>query len=71
MVEGKLQIEGEVVHVIVRRCFNLNRLLQKSISNKGETIQVTPSRADERSGTNDTRVENVQGKIFPGGRNFR
>jgi error-prone DNA polymerase len=71
MVEGKLQIEGEVIHVIVRRCFNLNRLLQKSISNKGEPIQVTPSRADEKSAANDTRVENVQGKIFPGGRNFR
>jgi error-prone DNA polymerase len=71
MVEGKLQIEGEVIHVIVRRCFNLNRLLQKSISNKGETIQVTPSRADEKSASNDTRVENAQGKIFPGGRNFR
>jgi hypothetical protein len=23
MVEGKLQIEGEVIHVIVKRCFNL------------------------------------------------
>ncbi len=71
MVEGKLQIEGEVIHVIVRRCFNLNRLLQKSISYKGETISVATSRADETSGTNDTRVESVQGKIFPGGRNFR
>jgi error-prone DNA polymerase len=27
MVEGNLQIEGEVVHVIVQRCHNLNPLL--------------------------------------------
>lgn len=71
MVEGKLQIEGEVIHVVVRRCFNLNRLLQKSISYKGETIQIPTSRADERSAATDTRVEDAQGKIFPGGRNFR
>lgn len=29
MVEGKLQIEGEVIHVIVERCFNFSRLLRK------------------------------------------
>lgn len=28
MVEGKLQREGEVVHVIVQRCFNLSKLLK-------------------------------------------
>lgn len=28
MVEGKLQREGEVVHVIVQRCFDLSNLLQ-------------------------------------------
>ncbi|WP_343700658.1 error-prone DNA polymerase [Chitinophaga sp.] len=27
MVEGKLQREGEVVHVVVQRCYNLNKLL--------------------------------------------
>lgn len=28
MVEGKLQIEGEVIHVIAQRCFDLSRLLR-------------------------------------------
>ena len=28
MVEGKLQIEGEVIHVIVRRCTDLTKLLR-------------------------------------------
>jgi len=32
MVEGKLQIEGEVVHVIVSRCHNFNRLLKGEIT---------------------------------------
>jgi error-prone DNA polymerase len=31
MVEGKLQIEGEVVHVIVSRCHNFNGLLKGEI----------------------------------------
>ena len=28
MVEGQLQIEGEVVHVIVKKCYNFSRLLR-------------------------------------------
>jgi error-prone DNA polymerase len=27
MAEGHLQIEGEVIHVVVQRCFNMNVLL--------------------------------------------
>jgi error-prone DNA polymerase len=30
MVEGKLQIEGEVVHVIVRHCYNLSSLFTRT-----------------------------------------
>lgn len=29
MVEGKLQIEGDVIHVVVKRCFNLNKMLRE------------------------------------------
>ena len=29
MVDGQLQIEGEVIHVIVRQCYNYNFLLEK------------------------------------------
>jgi error-prone DNA polymerase len=32
MVEGKLQREGEIIHVIVRRCFNCNKLLKGNIN---------------------------------------
>jgi error-prone DNA polymerase len=29
MVEGKLQVEGEVIHVIVEKCFDLTKMLKK------------------------------------------
>ena len=29
MVEGKLQVEGEVIHVIVEKCFDLSKMLRK------------------------------------------
>jgi error-prone DNA polymerase len=29
MVEGKLQVEGEVIHVIVEKCFDLSSMLRK------------------------------------------
>jgi error-prone DNA polymerase len=78
MVEGKLQKEGEVIHVVVQRCFNFSKLLHRLFQGKDESQSLnTFSRADERSGPTDTRIkkqgeiEAVQGKIFPEGRNFR
>ena len=75
MVEGKLQKEGEVVHVIVRRCFNYSRLLNKLTASKKEDLSLTKSRADETSSPflekKTQEREMVQGKIFPEGRNFR
>ncbi len=50
MVEGKLQREGEVVHVIVKRCFDLTRMLKElTDSGQEELPLLTLSRADERS----------------------
>ena len=78
MVEGKLQIEGEVIHVIVKRCFNLSKLLRKLIAFKEEDLSLAPlSRADERTAPVPPKKEKtqereiLQGKIFPEGRNFR
>lgn len=76
MVEGKVQIEGEVIHVIVSRCFNYSGLLRHLSEKHQEDMMVTSlSRADERSSTSDVRVkakpEFVQGRIFPEGRNFK
>ena len=76
MVEGKLQVEGEVVHVIVKRCYNYSRLLNTLVSFRKEADLSTLSRADERrepilqkKKVPDQDV--VQGQIFAEPRNFR
>ena len=79
MVEGKVQIEGEVIHVIAKRCSNISGLLQKlTETEKESSALLTLSRGDEKDGENyttkDKRVQRsmaVQGEIFHGGRNFR
>lgn len=80
MVEGQLQKEGEVIHVIVKRCHNLSKLLRRLIPFKEADLSLGSilSRADEitapvedpRDKMNEHN-ELVQGNIFPGGRNFR
>lgn len=76
MVEGKLQIEGEVIHVVVSRCFNFSRLLQSLVPYQvGETTIRTLARSDETSSpgpdTRDPKKSSTQTDMFPGGRNFR
>ncbi|AWA30752.1 error-prone DNA polymerase [Flavobacterium magnum] len=64
MVEGKLQIEGEVIHVVVNRCFNLSTLLRgmTEAPNVASALS-TLSRGDEKqSGTEE---------VFYKGRNFK
>ena len=75
MVEGKLQREGEVVHVIVRRCFDLSKLF------RGMSLQTeSPGKASSSpdpgivyaAGNKKTqRRLNPGDDVFPGGRNFR
>ena len=77
MVEGKLQIEGEVIHVIVRRCYNFSRLLRKLTPSNNENLPVlTLANPDEKSlppGLNKRSQprERAQEKVIPDGRNFR
>jgi len=60
MVEGKLQREGEVVHVIVQKCFDFTKLLKELTAKEQEELPLlTLSRADEKSAP------------FHGGRNFK
>lgn len=62
MVEGKLQIEGEVIHVIANRCFNLSLLLRNMTANTNvEAAVSTLSRSDEK---------NTE-EVFYKGRNFK
>ncbi|HEX8676004.1 MAG TPA: OB-fold nucleic acid binding domain-containing protein, partial [Segetibacter sp.] len=76
MVEGHLQIEGEVIHVIVKRCFDFSKLLRKLTSNNEIPQVLTLARPDEKSippGQNKRSQvrENAQEKLFPEARNFR
>jgi error-prone DNA polymerase len=79
MVEGKLQREGDVTHVIVQKCHDLSVLLRKLTTTEEEDPAVlTLSRADEKDEyvsqaiNKRTQVrKEVQTEIFPTGRNFR
>lgn len=67
MVEGKVQKEGEVIHVIVDRCYNLTPLLNKLFATENQqSFKLAYSRADERTGPAIVKKE-----IFDKGRNFR
>jgi error-prone DNA polymerase len=76
MVEGQLQKEGEVIHVIVKRCYNISTLFQR-LTMKDEDLSLKPrSRSDETTSPflskNKTEEQQmVQGNIFGEGRNFR
>ncbi|CAG5006791.1 Error-prone DNA polymerase [Dyadobacter sp. CECT 9275] len=79
MVEGKLQIEGEVIHVIVKKCFDMSPLLRQLNEQKDEDPDLlTLSRADEKdeyasaavNKRTQVRKKAVQLEIFPTGRNF-
>jgi len=78
MVEGVLQIEGKVIHVIIRRCFNLSKLLSTltTVGNDDQPI-MTLSRSDETTapypaGSNKGQVQqNKQKEVFHKGRNFK
>jgi error-prone DNA polymerase len=77
MVEGKLQIEGEVIHVIVSACFDFSKLLRGlTASNKENLPVLTLAYSDEKSippGLNKRSQvrQNAQEKLFPEARNFK
>ncbi len=77
MVEGKLQREGEVIHVIVKRCHNLSKLLQNLLPNGNDDPAVnTPARSDETTSPgpdprNKSQLTMFHSETFPKGRNFR
>ena len=78
MVEGKLQKEGEVIHVIVRHCENWSKLLRNLTSTKQEDVPILAlSPRDENDGTPFNEKQNTYGgwvreeKVFPEARNFR
>jgi error-prone DNA polymerase len=77
MVEGQLQVEGEVIHVIVKRCHDFSKLLRHlTPSHNANPPVLTLARPDEKSippGVNrKTQIREIaQEKLFPEARNFR
>lgn len=78
MVEGRVQREGIVVHVIVSRCYDLSKFLHGLVDDKKDDLPLlTLSKADEKSApytavNKRTQVrENATNEIFPKGRNFK
>ncbi len=73
MVEGKLQIEGEVIHVIVSRCYNMTKLLRHLTTNPDKEFN-TLTLFDHSAGIQKEKVQSSvvnEQKIFFEGRNFR
>ncbi len=79
MVEGKLQKEGEVIHVIVQQCFDFTKLLRGLTATNNENLPVlTLSPRDENNGfpfpseNKKTQIGKIaQEELFPSGRNFK
>lgn len=77
MVEGKVQIEGEVIHVIVKRCYDFSKMLRTLTERRNDDLPIlTLARPDEKSlpapqNKRSQVREAAKEKIFPGGRNFR
>ncbi|MEO6328748.1 MAG: OB-fold nucleic acid binding domain-containing protein [Ginsengibacter sp.] len=77
MVEGKLQIEGEVIHVIVKRCYDFSKLLRHLTPSQNENLPLlTLAYPDEKSipppqHKRSQEREVAQEKIFPEARNFK
>ncbi len=78
MVEGKLQVEGEVTHVIVQRCYDLTKFLRHLTALSEENLPIlTLARGDETSIPAHAQhkkqkiPESTQKDIFYKGRNFR
>ena len=81
MVEGRLQREGQVVHVIVSKCFDFTKMLGKLLQREADDLPVlTLSRSDEKTAPYPTQNkrsqvredENKEAKnVFHGGRNFK
>jgi error-prone DNA polymerase len=76
MVEGKLQIEGEVIHVIVKTCYNFSKLLRHLTASYKDPPVLTLAYPDEKSIPSglDKRSqpkEANQKRIFPEARNFK
>jgi len=71
MVEGKVQKEGEVIHIVVKKCYDLSGLLlpignSEARASEDQSINYMSSAPSVKK-----VAQTVQQDIFYGGRNFR
>jgi error-prone DNA polymerase len=77
MAEGKLQVEGEVIHVVVSRCYDLSKLLRGlRPTNNEDPPLLTLARPDIQALSptphKQTGIKKSgQEKVFPESRNFK
>lgn len=72
MVEGKLQREGSVTHVIIQKCYNCNALLnQLSLPTDEEHLMNVPYNDSTSPAVKKTAPKMIQAELFPKGRNFK
>ncbi|HTL10703.1 MAG TPA: error-prone DNA polymerase, partial [Chitinophagaceae bacterium] len=73
MVEGRLQREGEVLHVIVEACYDFSRLLRKLIPQPGKENHLPSlnTTIEIHSSPDKKRKEEPNELVFPDARNFR
>jgi error-prone DNA polymerase len=72
MVEGQLQKEGEVVHVVVHHCYDKSDMLSNMIRDSGVALPPLPDAEEPAKSKPGTPVaRTVQLEIFPDGRNFK
>jgi error-prone DNA polymerase len=78
MVEGRLQREGLVVHVIVSKCIDLTKMLGKLVQREQDDLPVLTSlKADQRDAPYPAQNKRAQVRqdvakdAFHGGRNFK
>ncbi|WP_421941046.1 error-prone DNA polymerase [Pedobacter sp.] len=78
MVEGRLQREGQVVHVIVSKCFDFTKMLGKLVQREVDELPVlTLAGGDEKKSSYPSPNKRAQvredatKKVFHEGRNFK
>lgn len=70
MLEGTVQIEGQVVHVIVDRCYNVSKWLKQLTPSQNDIPQVATFAFPDRS-PDPIKANQKEGKVFPDARNFK
>jgi error-prone DNA polymerase len=75
LVEGSLQVEGEVIHVVATKCYDVSKLLRSfTKTNDEQQSLLTVARADKKPDPlppNKNKKESAQQDLFSNARNFR